>query len=88
MAKDALRLLSSRFMKAIHIELSNEAINLIMPKISRQNNLLELINIFDDKLHSGLGPISYLIKLIILTKKTITFRISKVFAMNPATSVV
>ncbi len=75
-------------MKAIHIELPNKTINLIMPEVSRQNNLLELINIFDDKLHSGLGPVGYLIKLIILTKITITFRISKVFAMNPATSVV
>lgn len=75
-------------MEAIHIELPYEAVDFVMPKISRQNNLLKLIDIFDDKLHTCWGPVSDFVELIILNKKSRTFRISKVFAMNPATSVV
>lgn len=72
-------------MEAIHVELANEAIDLIVAKISRKDNLLELVDILDDELDSWWGPICNFIELIVLDKITCTFKISKVLAMKPAT---
>ncbi len=42
--------LLTRFMKPIHIELPNEAINVPMPEIIREDYLFKLLNIFDEEL--------------------------------------
>lgn len=52
MTKYAFRMISSRLMKAIHVELPYETIDLIMPKVFRQDQLLKLIDILNDKLAS------------------------------------
>lgn len=51
MAKDALGVISSGLMEAIHVELANEAVDLVVAEIARENNLLELVDILDDELN-------------------------------------
>lgn len=55
-------------MKAIHVELANEAIHFVVPKITWQDNLLELVDILDHELAARRGPETNFAKLIILTK--------------------
>jgi hypothetical protein len=74
-------------MEAIHVQLPDKAVDFIMPKIARQDNLLKFVDIFDDEIESGCRPICDFVELIILNKIVLTLRISKVFAMKPATSV-
>jgi len=57
-------------------------------EVAGKDNGLELVDVLDDKLDSGGGPVDDLSKLLILTQTTTTLRISKVFEINPATSVV
>lgn len=51
MAKDALGVISSGLMEAIHVELANEAVDLVVAEIAGKNNLLELVDILDDELN-------------------------------------
>lgn len=46
MTKNVFSWLLARFVKTIHVELANEAINIPMTKIVREDYLFELINIF------------------------------------------
>lgn len=46
MTKNVFSWLLPRFVKTIHVELANEAINIPMAKIVREDYLFELINIF------------------------------------------
>lgn len=52
MTKDTFRVICTGLMKAIHVKLSNEAVDFVMPEISRQNNLLKLVDILDDELYT------------------------------------
>ena len=56
MTKDALGIILPRFMKPIHIELSNKAVNFFVPKVLRQNNFLKLIDVLDNKLFASVSP--------------------------------
>lgn len=66
MAEHALGVISPGLMKAIHVELPHEAIDLVMPEVSRQDNLLKLIDILYDEFTAGGRPICDLIELFIL----------------------
>lgn len=49
MTKNVFAWLLPRFVKTIHVELSNEAINISMAEIVREDYLFEMINIFDEE---------------------------------------
>lgn len=75
-------------MEAVHVELSYEAVDFIVAEIAREDDLLELVDILDDKFDSGWCPVCDFIELFVLGKKNCTFNISKVLAIKPATSAV
>jgi len=62
-------------MKAIHIELPDEAVHLIVPKVTRQHYLLEFSHIPYHKLETGGRPVYYLGELVILNGYIVTRRI-------------
>lgn len=49
MAEHALRVISPGLMKAIHVELPYKAIDLIVPEVSRKDDLLKLVDILYDE---------------------------------------
>ena len=61
----------SRFMKPIHVELSDEGVNLTVTEIFRQNDIFKLINVLNHKFMAGGSPKNYFIELGVLHKKTI-----------------
>ena len=56
MTKNAFGAIFSRFMESIHIELTDETINFFMAKVFRENNFLEFIDVFNDKITTGGSP--------------------------------
>lgn len=52
MAEHALGVISSRLMKAVHVELPYETVDFVVPKVLRQDQLLKLVDILDDELAS------------------------------------
>ena len=75
-------------MEAVHVELPDEAVDLVVSEVSRKHDLLEFVDVFDDELDARGGPVCDLIELFVLPKIMDTFNISKVLAMKPATSAV
>jgi hypothetical protein len=75
MAENTFGVLFSGLVEAIHVELSDEAVHLVMAEIPRKNILLELCDIFDDKFNSRWGPVNNFGKLVILNKNRYTLRI-------------
>ena len=49
-AEDALGVICSTFVEAIHVELSNERIHFAVAEVSGKNDGLELVDVFDDEL--------------------------------------
>ena len=78
MLESAFKVVVLHFVEAIHVELSDKAVNLFVTEISWKNNLLELNDIFDDELETIVGPVYYLLVLLDLDKTRTTPRISKV----------
>jgi hypothetical protein len=74
--------------EAVHVELADKAVDFVVAEVSGEDDLLELVDILDDKLDSGWRPVGDFIELIVLGKKNSTFNISKVLAIKPATSAV
>jgi hypothetical protein len=58
MAKDVLAWVLAGFMKAIHVELANEAINVAMSEVLGQDLVLKLFNLFDRELTSACCPLN------------------------------
>ena len=50
MTKNTFGIIFSRFVKTIHIELPDEAVDFFVAEIFREYDFLELIDIFDDKI--------------------------------------
>lgn len=88
MTKNTFWVIFSRLVESIHVQLSDEGVYFVMAEIFGQNNLLELIDVLDDEFSACGAPVNDSWELLILNKTTCTFRISKVFAINPATSFV
>jgi len=88
MAEYTLGVISSAFVKTIHVELPNEGVHFAVTKVLREYYLLKLISIFDDEFRAVGSPIYDFGKLLVLNQNKTTLRISNVFAMNPATSAV
>jgi hypothetical protein len=87
MAENAFGVVCAGLMEAIHVELSYEAVDFIVAEVSREDDLLELVDVFDDELATGGSPVDDLAELfLVLTRIDLTFRISKVLAMKPAIS--
>jgi len=87
MAKNIFSRFLSWFMKPIHIELSDKTINVPMPKIFGQYNLLKLFNVFNCKLFPIAWPFNHRWILFILNKYWLknTLIISKAFWTKLAT---
>ena len=66
MAKDVSRRVFSRFVEIIHVELSNERMDIAMPEVIWQNIILESIRISDSKFFAGSKPVNDLMILRIL----------------------
>lgn len=88
MAEDALRVVCSRFVEAVHVKLTDKAVDFVVSEVAGKDDLLELIDVFDDELDPRWRPICDFIEFLVLGKKNCTFNISKVLAINPATSTV
>ena len=73
-------------MESVHVELPDEAVDLVVSKVSREDDLLEFVDVFDDELDSRGRPVCDLVELFVLPYFSCTFNISKVLAMKPATS--
>jgi len=54
----------------------------------RENNLLKLVDVLNDELSARWAPVNNSREVLILNKRRGTLRISKVLAINPATSLV
>lgn len=66
MAKNTLGIVLPRFMEAIHVELPDKAVDFLMPKKSREDYFLKLIDILYDKIFAGDAPKYYFTKFFIL----------------------
>lgn len=75
MAKNTFSIIFSRFMKAIHIELSDKAIDFLVTKILRQDNLLEFVDILNYKFLTSRTPEYYFRVFLVLNYKCYTFNI-------------
>jgi hypothetical protein len=60
MAENTFGVISSTFVKAVHVELSDKRVYFAMSEVFRKDYLLEFIYIFDDELSAGRSPICYL----------------------------
>ncbi len=86
MAEDALAAVLAGLVKAIHVELANETVDLAVPEVLGQDSLLELDDVFDDEVLARGAPVDDLPVLLILPQNTLTFKMSKVLLINPAIS--
>lgn len=76
MLECAFKIVVFGFMESIHVELSHEAIHLIVPKVFRQDDLLKFLNVLDRELCSVRLPVYYFSKVTDLTiNKFVTLRI-------------
>lgn len=66
MAENIFGWLFSRFVESIHIELSNETIDVAMPEIFGQNSFLKLLNVLNSEFFAISGPLDNFGVLMIL----------------------
>jgi hypothetical protein len=66
MAEHTSCILLSGFMEAVHIELPYETVDVAVPEVLGQHNLLEFINVFYHELGSIGGPKYNFVKLRVL----------------------
>jgi len=66
MAEDALGELIAGLVKAVHVELPDEAVHLAVPEEPREHNLLKFIDVLYDKLAAGGSPEYYLAEFVAL----------------------
>lgn len=88
MAEHTLGVIRPAFVEPVHVELTYERVHFVVAEVLGQYYLLELGDILDDELCARGSPICNLGEIFILHPTTSTLSISKVFAMNPATSLV
>ena len=72
-------------MEAIHIELTNERMNIPMSEESGKYFLLKSLNVLDGKFLTGRQPLNNMFKVRLLNEMEVTSRISYVFLMKRAT---
>lgn len=75
MTKNTFGIVFARFVKTIHIELPNKAIDFFVTEIFRKYNFLKLVDIFNYKILSGRPPEYNFAVFLILNNKSITFKI-------------
>lgn len=85
MAENALGMVSSAFVKTIHVELPYERVDFVVAEVLWEDYFLKFLYIFDDELCAGWSPIGDFGKLFVLAKCANTLKIRKVLAMKPAT---
>lgn len=86
MAEDTFSVVFTGLVKPVHIKLPDEAIDFPMAEIFREDDFLELVDVFNDEISTGGSPEYNFGILVVLNKQTITFKISKVLATKPAIS--
>jgi len=74
-AEDAFGVIGSALVKAVHVELPYERVHLGVPEVSWEDDGLELVDVFDDKLGAGGGPVCDFDKLLVLNREGGTLRI-------------
>lgn len=57
MAENTFGVISSALMKTVHVELSDKGVHFAVSEIFGEDQLLELIDIFDDEFCAGWSPI-------------------------------
>lgn len=79
MTENVLGGLFPGLVESIHIQLPNEAVDVPVPEVFRQDGFLELLNILDGELFPVGRPLDDLVVFSILSKKNRTLMISKAF---------
>lgn len=67
MAEGALEGVVFDLVEAVHVELSDKAVHLIVSEVMRQHDLLKLHHVFYDELESIRSPVDYLLVVLHLT---------------------
>ena len=68
MAKNTFCMVSSTFVKAVHVQLPYKGINFVMSEVFGQDYLLKFVDVFDNELLAGKSPIGNFLKLLVLCK--------------------
>ena len=68
MAEDTLGELIAGLVKAVHVELPDEAVHLAVPEQPREHNLLKFVDVLYDKLAAGGSPEYYLAEFVALNE--------------------
>jgi hypothetical protein len=75
MAEDAFGEFIAGLVEAIHVELPDEAVHLVVPEEAGKHHLLKLAHILNHELPARSSPENYLPELIALHRKGPTLRI-------------
>lgn len=67
MAENTFGAVFTRFVEAIHIKLTDEAIDFFVPKISGKDDLLELVDVLDGKVPAIGAPEDYFRVVLVLS---------------------
>jgi len=73
MSECAFEIVVFDFVEAIHVELPDKAVNLIVPEVFGQNQFFQLNNVLDDELNSVGCPIYNFLVLLNLNKWQVYF---------------
>jgi len=79
-------MVGSIFVKTVHVELAYKGVHFVMAEVFREHDLLEFVGILDDEFLARWGPKCNFGKLLVLAKTQLTWKISKILEMKPATS--
>lgn len=66
MAENIFAGVFARLMEAVHVELPNKTVNVAMPKMSGQDLILKLVDLFDGKLSAIGHPMNNRLIVLIL----------------------
>jgi triphosphoribosyl-dephospho-CoA synthetase len=65
-AEDALGVVGARLVEAVHVELADEAVDLVVAEVAGEDELLEAVDVLDDELLARGCPEGDLAELLIL----------------------
>lgn len=83
MTEHTFRVVLSGLVKAIHIQLPDEAVNFVVSEVFWKHYLLKLTDVFNDKLGSSWPPEDYFGKLLILNLMTLYVKNLEGFTDEP-----
>jgi hypothetical protein len=65
-AEDAFGVVCARLVEAVHVELPDEAVDLVVAEVAGEHDLLELVDVLDHELEAGGRPVCDLVELFVL----------------------